>query len=127
MSARWQHDAGGHGQGSRHHRRATTARCHGGDEDTGGDSNSRGTDNNQQSNKSSNRNGDKSGKDDSNDETKAMAVATAAAAAVAEAQWQRGGGGQLGGNGGSLARAWHWRRWQHSGILGSGKMDRVLF
>ena len=51
----WQRNAGRHGHGSRRHRRAATA-CHcGGDEDTGGDSNGRGTNNNQQLTKSSQR------------------------------------------------------------------------
>ncbi len=97
---------------------------HGGDEDTGGDSNGGGTDNTKQSNKSSNKNGDRNGEDDSNNETKATAVAVAAAA---EAWRQRGGGGQLGGNGGSLARACCWWRQQRGGHVGSGKMDKVLF
>ena len=61
-----------------------------------------------------------------------MAVATvaalaAAAAAVAEARQQRGGGDQLGDNGGSLARAWRWQRRQCVGGIGSGKMDIEFF
>ena len=102
-------------------------RRRGGDEDTGGDSNNGGTDTNQQLNKSSNGNDDGNGKDDSDDKMKATVVAMAMAAAVMEARWQRGGGGQLGGNGGSLARAWRWRQRHCGGGIGSGKMDRVFF
>jgi hypothetical protein len=45
-----------------------------------------------------------------------MRMETKATAAAAEVRWQRGGGGQLGG----LARAWRWRRQQHSGGVASG-------
>ena len=54
--------------------------------------------------------------------TKQMATAT-----PTEEQWQCGGGSQLGGDGGSLARVWHWQRRQHGCRVGSGKMDRVIF
>ncbi len=52
-AAHRQRNASGHGRSSCRHRSAATARCHSGNEDIGGDSNSRGTDNNQQVTKSS--------------------------------------------------------------------------
>ena len=46
------------------------------------------------------------------------------ATVAAEARWQHiGGGGQLGGGGGSLARAQGWRRWQHGSGVGSGSVE----
>ncbi len=54
----------GHDRGSRHHRRAATARCCGGNENTGINSNGGGT-NNQQSTNSSDGNGDGNGDNDS--------------------------------------------------------------
>ena len=52
----------------RHHCRAATVYSRGGDEDTCGDSNGRGTDNNQQSTKSMDGNGNGNGNADSNDD-----------------------------------------------------------
>ena len=119
----WPRDASGHGQGSRRYRRAATAHRHGGNEDTGSDSNHGGTGNNRQSTKSSQQRRAPVG----SATPAGMAEAAATTAVLPPEVWrQRGGGGQLGGNGGSLARAWRWWRRQRSGGVGSGKMDRVL-
>ena len=99
-------------------------------EDTGSNSNGGGTDNDQKSTKSSDSNGNRNGNNDSNyddDENKggnnsggrpataeSAAMATATSLAAVAVAWQErgvGSSGQLGGSGGSLARAQHcwWR------------------
>jgi hypothetical protein len=88
----------GHGCGSRRHRRATTVHCPGGDKDTGGNCNGRGTYNNQQLTKKSGGNSNRNGVDDSNGNDN---------------------GNEGNGGGSSLARAWHWRWWQRGSGIGS--------
>jgi hypothetical protein len=94
-AAHRQRDCGEHGRGSRRYRRAATGRCHGGNEDTGGDSDVKGADKNQQSTKSSGVNGDGNGNDDSDDDDDGSK------------------GDSSGGGGGSAAAArGRWSAWQ---------------
>ena len=53
------------------------------------------------------------------------ALAAAERLVVVVAAWGEhgvSGGGQLGNRGGSLARAWHWSRWQRGSGVGSGSL-----
>ncbi len=78
----------GHGRASCHQRRAATTRRHGGNEDTGGDSDCGGTINQQSTKK-----------------TEATRMkATRMKVMTITIETKRGGSGQLGGSGGSLAR-----------------------
>jgi hypothetical protein len=65
LGAWWQH--GGDVIGHPRHQQAAAARHHGGDKDTGGNINGKGTDSNQQSTKIGGGNGNGNGNNDSND------------------------------------------------------------
>ncbi len=102
VARRWplaQRDGGRHGRSSCRHRRAATAHCHGGDKDTGSNSDGGGTYNNQQLTKRSGGNGNGNGNNDSDDDDNG----------------NKGDGGS-----GSLARARRWRWRQCGGGIGSG-------